>query len=716
MLIDKRQYNCIGLIFFLSIVFFAPSAEAYIGPGAGFAFVSTFFVFIATFFIAFLTLLFWPIRFLFRLITGNLRSKKNTIDRLIIIGFDGMEPSLAEKWIKEGKLPNLAMLSETGTFQPLKTTFPAISPVAWSTFSTGVNPGKHNIYDFLSRNPMTYLPDLSSARIGSSSKSIKLGKYNIPIGKPEIRLLRKSKPFWKILGEHGFFSHILRVPITFPPEKFNGASLSAMCVPDLLGSQGTFTYYSSEPDTKHHTGGMQIPVVVEDSKVCSNIIGPPNSLLIEQKPMEIPFIIDLDGDSQSALLRLPDKNIRLELGKYSEWTNVTFKPALWIKVHGICRFLLKEIEPHFKLYVTPINIDPEKPALPISHPFIYAPYLAKMLGPYSTLGLAEDTWALNENIISDDDFLEQCYRYHDEREKMFFNALDRTRKGVCACVFDTTDRIQHMFFRYLVHDHPAVRGQDISNYENVVEELYKRCDELVGRTLKKMTKKDVLLIMSDHGFKSFARGINLNTWLHQNNYLTVKDGSNGSGEWFENVDWSKTFAYNLGLGGIYLNIKGREREGIVEGDDIGRIKNELKEKLAGLVDTDTGKVGIERIYDTAEIYNGPYIVNAPDLIIGYGDGYRASWDGVTGIVGEKVFMDNTRKWSGDHCVDPEAVPGVIFSSRKIDKEDPSIADIAPTALFLYDVEIPHHIDGKSLFNERFQANSDNLSEMKKENN
>ncbi|MBN2382602.1 alkaline phosphatase family protein [bacterium] len=658
-----------------------------------------------------LTLLFWPIRFIYRLITGKLRAKVSEIDRLIIVGFDGMEPSLARKWIAEGKLPNLASLADKGTFTPLRTTFPAISPVAWSTFSTGVNPGKHNIYDFLSRNPLTYLPDLSSARIGVSTRSIKLGKYQIPIGKPDIRLLRKSKPFWKILGERGLFSHILRVPITFPPEKFNGVSLSAMCVPDLLGSQGTFTFYSSEPDRKHRTGGMQVSVEVNNGRVQTHLIGPTNSLLVEPKPMEIPFSVELDAAGQSALVQLPDKKVTLKLGEYSDWINVTFRPLLWIKVHGECRFLLKEVRPHFKLYVTPINIDPERPALPISHPFIYAPYLSKMQGAYATLGLAEDTWALNENIIDDADFLEQCYRYHDEREKMFFNALERTRQGVCACVFDTTDRVQHMFFRYLDPDHPALRGQDRTAYQDVVEKLYQHCDDLVGRVMAQLTEKDVLLIMSDHGFRSFARGINLNTWLHQNGYLSLKNGDRGSGEWFENVDWSKTSAYNLGLGGIYLNVAGRENHGIVTREQVPVLKAELIAKLNGLIDTDTGAVSIERVYDTAVIYKGPYLHNAPDLIIGYGNGYRASWDGVTGIVGEKVFMDNTRKWSGDHCVDPEMVPGVIFSSRKIDKKDPSIADIAPTALSLFHVPIPAYMDGQPLFNSGTGMPSNQASEQ-----
>ncbi|MFC1852123.1 alkaline phosphatase family protein [candidate division CSSED10-310 bacterium] len=672
-------------------------AAAYVGPGAGFAFVSTFFVFLATFFLVILTLLLWPLRFIYRLVTGKLRSATETIDRLIIIGFDGMEPTLADKWMKEDKLPNLAKLAADGTFSTLRTTYPAISPVAWSTFSTGVNPGKHNIYDFLSRNVKTYLPDLSSAHIGSSARTITIGPYQIPLGKPEIRLMRKSKPFWIILGEHGFFSHILRVPITFPPEKFNGLSLSAMCVPDLVGSQGSFTYYTSEPASKRHTGGVRISIELKDNVVNANLFGPENTLSTKEDRMVIPFSLQIKPDGSGADLQLPDEKIPLQIGKYTDWINVTFKPALWFKVHGICRFLLKEVTPHVKLYVTPINIDPEKPALPISNPLIYSVYLAKMLGPYATLGLAEDTWALNERIIADEDFLEQCYKYHHEREEMFMNALDRTQKGVCACVFDTTDRIQHMFFRYMEPDHPALRGQDRERFKDEIEDLYKKCDQLVGKVLDKLGPNDVLIIMSDHGFKPFSRGINLNSWLKKNGYLALKNGAKDtSGEWFENVDWSKTKAYNLGLGGLYLNIKGREAQGIVSTADVSALKTELISKLNGLTDPEKGKVSITKVYDTAQIYHGPYVHNAPDLIIGYGDGYRASWDGVTGIIDDTIFEDNTRAWSGDHCVDPNNVPGVIFCNRALKQENPSIADIAPTALSLYKIDIPAYMDGKPL--------------------
>jgi len=671
----------------------------YIGPGAGFAFLTSFLILFLTFFLALFSIFSWPFRFILRTIKGKKAYKKGKIDQIVIIGLDGLDPELAEKFMKEGKLPNLLKIKKEGTFARLKTTTPAISPVAWSSFITGVNPGKHNIFDFLSRDPKTYLPDLSSARIGKAKKTISIGKYSIPIGKPEIKLLRKSKPFWSILGEKGIFSTVLRVPITFPPEKFNGVCLSGMCVPDLKGSQGTFSFYTTDKEkVKKFTGGISYELERKGNTIHGYLSGPLNTLLKEEKELRLPFTIHLNGNSNEVELEISEKKIKLKEGEYSDWIKVIFRPGLGIKVYGICRFLVTQISPHFEMYVTPINIDPEKPALPISHPFIYSIYLAKLLGNFITLGLANDTWALNEGILDDKAFLKQCYLNHEEWEKILFNSLDKMKKGLCVCVFETTDSIQHMFWRYLEKDHPALRNKKINeNYRKEIENLYIKMDELIGRIRKKLSKKSILFVISDHGFKSFSRGVNLNSWLYLNGYLALKPGKEESREWFQDVDWSKTKAYALGLGGIYINQKGRESKGIVNpGEEKEKLKKELIQKLTGLKDEEKGKIGITKVYDAEKIYKGPYIENAPDLIIGYNEGYRASWDSVTGKVNKIVFEDNIKNWSGDHCIDPSHVPGVFFCTEKIKNLQPEIIDIAPTVLKLFGVDIPSFIDGKSL--------------------
>ncbi len=672
--------------------------QAYVGPGAGFAFLSSFLVLFLTFFLAIFSFLSWPFRLIFRLIKGQQAYKKSLVDQLIIIGLDGMDPLLAEKYMSEGKLPHFSRLKKEGHYARLSTTTPSISPVAWSSFMTGSHPCKHNIFDFLSRNPKNYLPDLSSARIGNPKRSLPIGKYKIPLSKPEIKGLRKSVPFWKILGDEGIFSSILKIPITFPPEKFKGHLLSGMCAPDLKGSQGTFSFYTSNvEEAPIDEGGVIIPVENKNNRIETYISGPMNSLLKEEKELSLPMQIRLDKGKKQAAIEVSGEKIDLKEKAFSDWVSLTFKPGLGMKIRAICRFFISEIEPHFKMYLSPLNIDPEKPALPISHPFIYSIYLAKLLGRFTTLGEADDTWALNEGILSEDSFIRLTYDAHEETEKILFNAIDKNRKGVIACWFQTTDSIQHMFFRYLNKNHPRLSKGRAQKSDKVIEELYIKMDELVGKILKKLRKNTSLIIMSDHGFKSFSRGFNLNSWLLLNGYLFLKDGKKEGGEWFKDVDWNKTKAYGLGLGGIYINQKGREAQGIVEkGKSTEDLKAELKQKLTGVIDEATGRAAINRLYDRDEIPPGPYKENCPDLIVGYNEGYRVSWDSVTGKVGFTAFEDNSKAWSGDHCIDPQLVPGVFFCNHKVNSQSPSIVDIAPTALELFGLKVPGHMDGQPL--------------------
>jgi len=680
----------------VAIVLAPRPSHAYAGPGAGFAVLSSFWTLFVAFLYSVYAFFAWPFRQLFRLLRSRRAASHAQVKRAVILGFDGMDPELTERFIAEGRLPNLARLRQEGTFRKLRTTFPAISPVAWSTFMTGVNPGKHNIYDFLARDLGTYLPFLSSAEIQGPKRSFKIGKYTIPLGGARVKGMRRGTPFWHWLGEAGVFSSVIRVPVTFPPEKFSGVLLSGMCVPDLKGSQGTFCLCTTRKQgDKFREGGVRVPIERNGSGYYSYVPGPEDPLSGGSgAELRVKFEI-YPRSSDTAEIRTDLEKFTLKVGDYSEWISMKFKGGLGLSAHGICRFYLKELSPEVEVYVTPVNIDPGQPDLPISHPVTYSIYLAKLFGPYATLGLAEDTWALNEKVLDDDAFLAQCYGNHEDRERMFFDALEKTPQGLCACVFDTTDRVQHMFWRYLEEDHPAARDVPREKRKEVIQELYSRMDTLIGRVMEKIDNQSLLMIVSDHGFKSFARCVNLNAWLHQNGYLSLKSGKTESGDWFEDVDWSRTRAYTMGLNGLYLNIKGREREGIVQpGAETEELTEELRSKLDGLVDPASGRVGITGVFERDSVYAGPYAENGPDLIVGYGDGYRASWDSVMGKVTTLIFEDNIKAWSGDHCIDPRLVPGILFCNRKIVDEKPAIVDVAPTILKLFGLPLPRHFDGK----------------------
>jgi len=675
----------------------APPAEAYIGPGAGFAFVSSFGLLLVTMLLAILILLTWPIRWVFRTIRGWKALQKSRVKRVVVIGLDGQDPELTEKFMDEGILPEFSRLRAEGSYARLQTTLLAESPVAWSAFQTGCNPGRHKIFDFLVPNFKAHLPQLSSAQVGATTKTLSLGKYKIPLGKPSIQIGRKSQPFWKILGDHGVFSTILRVPITFPPEKFKGVLLSAMCVPDLKGSQGTFFYYSSDPeDGKDISGGIKIPVEYDGRVAKTHLSGPENSLLKDGGEMQTPFEVHVGNNGGDAELLIDKTRYPLKRREYTPYIQIQFRPGLGMKVRGLVRFYLLETKPHFKLYMTPINIDPDKPALPISHPFSYAVYLAKTQGPYSTLGLAEDTNALKSRILDEDAFLQQVYDIHQERERMLFDALEKTRRGTVVCVFDITDRLQHMFFRYLDENHPGNRGREKEKHKNAIRDLYVKMDDLIGRIRKKLDKDTILMVMSDHGFKAFKRCVNLNSWLYQNGFLAVKGDKPTGADYYRDVDWSKTKAYALGFGGIYLNLAGREAKGIVQpGEEEKRIKQEIQAKLKPLRDDQDGTDCIREVYDKYDVYSGPYVREAPDLLVGFRVGYRASVLNVTGGISEDIFEDNVRDWSGDHNFNPPDVPGMFFCTRKIATDSPSIMDIGPTVLDLFGVPVPKYCDGKT---------------------
>jgi predicted AlkP superfamily phosphohydrolase/phosphomutase len=685
------------LLLIVVLVLLVPGeAQAYIGPGAGFALASSFFAVFAAVCSAVLTILTWPVRLLVRTLFGFRTMARSRFRRVVVLGLDGMDHGLTEKMLDLGKLPHLAALRDQGCFKPLGSTVPPISPVAWSAFQTGVNPGKHNIFDFLTPDLRTYAAKLSSVEIRPPRRSIRLGKYQIPLGKADVRLLRKSSPFWSILSKYGVFSCVLRVPITFPPERLRGVLLSAMCVPDLRGTQGMFSYYTTR--TRHEgekIGGEVHHVTLDGGTIRAELIGPPNPLLNSQEVLKLPFVVTIK-DQDRAVLKIDGAKHELRKDEYTDWVPIRFRVAPGMKISGLCKFLLLGTHPEFGLYITPVNIDPHRPVMPVSYPSVYSVYLAKRQGPFATLGLAEDTWALNEHVINDDHFIRQCIDMDNEREAMFFDALEKVPRGLCVCVFDGTDRLQHTFWRDIDEQHPARPDQEVLDRRNVIEDLYVRMDDLVGRTMARCRGADTLLmVISDHGFGPFRRGVDLNRWLEENGYLTLHEGR-GSEEHLAGVDWTRTRAFAIGLAGIYLNIKDKYAQGVVDPlKEADRLRDEIAARLTAVIDPENGASAVKRVYVASTFYRGPYRENGPDLIVGYQRGYRVSWETAIGRTTEHIFHDNRKAWSGDHCVDPSLVPGILFCNRPVETENTRLMDVGPTVLSLFGVPVPEYMDGKT---------------------
>ena len=682
-------------LFFATLVFLAPAeALAYIGPGAGFVVAGSGLVFLTSLLMLLVTIVWGPALWAIRWYRGRSARKNARAGKVVIVGLDGLDPALFEAFKKEGLLPNLAKLESDGGYRRLKTTLPALSPVAWSSFQTGVNPGAHNIYDFITRDKRNCLPQLSSTKTESTVRKAFLGIFK-RANRSTIRLLRGGQPFWKILGSHGIFSNVIRVPVSYPPEPFFGTVLSGMCTPDLRGSQGTFMFFSTEKDQavefSEGTGGVFHKFKVENNIFTGYVEGPEVSKSNgEAGRANIPFRLK-PHSHHSMIIEIGDESLVLNLGELSEWVTVAFKLGNGVVASGIVKFCLRSTAPNCSLYISPVNVNPEKPILPISFPRIFSGWLAKKQGLFGTLGLLEDTWGRNELALDDTLFLRQSYATHMERERMFFSVLEKTRRGLCVCVFDASDRIQHMFWRYHDKQHPSPREDE--KFEGTISEMYQRMDDLVGRIRAKLSPEDWLIVMSDHGFSSFRRCFNVNSWLKENGYLHLKDGAKFDSDYLQSVDWAKTKAYAIGLAGIFINKAGRERLGIVPENDYQSLKAEIARKLEAVTDPKTGEAAIKKVYDSQSSYSGIYTAEAPDLIVGYESGYRVSWDSVTGKLESAVFSDNIKAWSGDHHVDPSLVPGVLFSNRKFTADQPGIMDIAPTVLNVFGVPVPRYMEG-----------------------
>jgi predicted AlkP superfamily phosphohydrolase/phosphomutase len=619
-------------------------------------------------------LVLWPILGLFAaapVASQELWSKsaKPADGRTIVLGFDGMDPRLAELWMAEGKLPNFKKLAGLGSYQPLPTTNPAQSPVAWASFATGSNPGGHGLFDFLGRNEDTYAPEYAIAKTVAGRQWEVFG-LRIPITDGRIVNRRVGEPFWVAAEKSGLHASVLRVPVTFPPDDIS-RMLSGMGVPDLLGTQGTFTIYSTRDMEGENARVLKVAPV--SGRVATKFEGPAHPLKQDPQPLVVPLNIEAAGPSQ-VRVELDGTELTLSVGDWSDWVPLRFSVAWLIGVRAMVRLHLVSAFPDLRLYVSPINLDPRDPVQPISSPPGYAEELADRIGLYHTIGMPEETWSLNEGMISDRAYLDMVRTILAEREAMLFDTLDRNDSDLVVAVFVQTDRVSHMFYRGLDEQHPLYESSS-PEARGAIEWIYTEADRILGKTMDRLKPDDRLIVLSDHGFNSFRRSVHLNRWLVDNGYMTLKSGEPESESLFSNVNWTRTSAYAVGLNGIYLNLAERERLGIVRSGQVDALKNELIEKLKEFVDPESGARTVNDVWIADDIYDGSEVKDAPDLVIGYSEGYRASWQTALGGVPAPLIQDNDRNWSGDHCVDPALVPGVLFTSFALDEDVRSISDL-----------------------------------------
>ncbi len=622
--------------------------------------------------------------------------------KVIVIGFDGADPDLLNQYMKEGRLPNFSRFAQTGDYMPLGTSVPPQSPVAWSNFITGMNPGGHGIYDFIHRDPELMTPISSTSKTEGSSNTLKIGKWLIPLSSGHVKNLRQGEAFWTMLEDRGISTTVIKVPANFPPIESDGKTLSGMGTPDLLGSFGTFSFYTDDPPANRDdiSGGTIYPVTLVNNSFESNLVGPKNALLEGEPDATIPFKVYRDAENATARIDVQGKQILLQEKEWSDWLQVNFDllPAGLTGVSGICRFYLKEVRPKVKLYVTPINIDPSAPALPVSTPEDYVEDLHKCCGNFYTQGMPEDTKALSWGVFDHDDFHSQSKNVLEERLRMFNHVYDNYEDGLLFFYFSSTDLNAHMFYNMIDPEHPGYKPELAAKYHDVIASVYEGVDAVVGRVLDTIDDETTVMVMSDHGFAPFRRAVHLNTWLLQEGYVSLLDETKQEeSDYFLNVDWGKSQVYGLGFNGLYVNLLGREKYGIVKYSEKGKLIDEIADKLLDLRDPKNGEKIVDRVYRASEIYSGVNLRGAPDLVIGYKRGYRASDKTVLGSFPREWIADNMDSWSGDHCMAAELVPGIILSNKKIVAENPKLYDLAPTILSEFGVGKNADMVGESIF-------------------
>jgi predicted AlkP superfamily phosphohydrolase/phosphomutase len=626
---------------------------------------------------------------------------KGTRKRVIVLGIDGMDPGLLKRFIQAGIMPTFQKFMNNNHFSQLQTTMPPQSPVAWSSFITGNNPGGHGIFDFIHRDPETFTPYFSTVRTSDTVKRLNIGKWSLPLERSEYKPMRHGRPFWKYLEESDIPATLVKLPVAFPVDDGKSHIITGMGTPDLLGTYGTFTLFSETnfQNAESFTGGRFVRVSPKGHYFCCTLNGPMNSLRKDELKMSVDVEVFRDPWEPVVKINLQGSEQLLKEGEWSPWIPVHFEMIPMVsRIHGMVRFYAKKIHPYLMLYVSPINVDPVKPEAPISSPKSYTEEICQDVDRFYTQGFPEDTKALSNGVFTSEEFLFQSKIVLDERLKMFSHELNRFREGLFFFYISSIDQNSHMLLRNMIPSHPLYEEKVSNDVKGAIRFFYTQMDRMLEQTLRKVDDRTTLMILSDHGFAPFTREFNLSTWLVNEGFTRVENPEKmESYNFYDGVDWKQTQAYVMGLNSIYINRFGRETQGSVYPRDVERIKGDIIARLQEVRDPLTGRRIVSRVFDSQKLFSGMQLDKAPDIVVGYQSGYRISDEAVLGKFPKPVIRNRLDKWSADHCMDFKVVPGVFLSNRQIILKNPAIWDIAPSILQEFGVTPSEPMDGKRMF-------------------
>jgi predicted AlkP superfamily phosphohydrolase/phosphomutase len=650
--------------------------------------------------------------------------------RVVVLGIDGLDPDILRETIERfpERMPNFARLIAEGDFAPLGTSCPPQSPVAWSDFTTGLNPGGHGIFDFIHRDLVTRAPIASTTTPVEDSSKALFGDWQFPLTSGG-GSNRSGDAFWTILARNGVPADIWRMPANFPVEPAEGLSFAGMMTPALDSAYGEFTLYMTDPpaDTSP-TGGKIEPVREYDGQILTRVIGPPNPFKRGSPHVTVPLSIFVDRENGACAIDTGDDVIVLRVGQWSEFVELGFDflPG-WLAnlpiggIEGTLRFYLRALEPELELYASPVNIDPLAPAAPVSAPDDASADLAEAIGLYYTQGMPEDVAMLKTRLFGDAEFMDQSALVHHEGLRMLDYALDhylaKEGGGLLFFYFSGIDLCGHMMWRHHDEEHPhheaAFAAEDSSRWsgragstwKDVIHDLYLQMDPVLGHLRERVGEDTLVIVMSDHGFAPYRRKFSLNTWLHEEGYLELREGLDkelprtdpafAQVNVFTAADWSRTRAYGIGFNGLYLNLRGRERDdpgtpedesGIVDSGEARALLAEIKAKLEALVDPRTGERVVVRCDLAADVYDGPRVAEAPDMQVGYASGYGNSDPASLGRIPHDVLEDNLGgTFNGSHLMAPEVVAGTLLTNGRIADGAHSLRDVTVEILKQYGI-------------------------------
>ena len=476
------------------------------------------------------------------------------------------------------------------------------------------------------------------------------------------------------------------MPNNFPPLQSHARSLAGMGTPDLQGGFGTFTFYTDDPMELSHdvAGGRMVKVRSTNGHLALPIGGPPNTLRRDRAPTSVELLVDIDPRDAAARFRTGDEQFILNEHEWSPWIRTSFPLIPGVKsVHGMFRVYARQFRPVVQLYVSPVNLDPSDPALPLSTPDSYSRQMAEAIGPYYTQGIAEDTAVYRAGYFDLAEYLAQSRLVAEEQFAMLRQAMREFHAGLLFFYFSTLDQNSHMLW---------------GKHENELLESYQRVDRAIGWVMARAGSATIL-VMSDHGFGRFDRAFHVNTWLRREGFLQLDDPSvDSAGEGFAHVDWSRSEAYALGLNGLYVNLRGREKSGVVaDGAPRDEVLRQISQRLLALRDPKDGSAVVDAVYEPRRVFRGRALALAPDLIIGYAAGFRGSWQTALGAAPESILEDNRDAWIGDHCIDPRLVPGVLLANRPVRLSDPTLADLTVTILKEFGIPPNPEMQGRPVF-------------------